>query len=74
MRCGDGIDTDPDVIRHACGMWYYPNDTGSGKPCKFYKKCQNSMKWAIENVEWAKSLHESYLVEKAMKKKIKEKC
>ena len=53
MKCAkNSIDTHTKVINEACGMWYYPNDTGSSKPCKFYTRCQGTIKKALENIEW----------------------
>ena len=64
MKCAkNAIDTHPKVINEACGMWYYPNDTGSSKPCKFYTRCQGTIKKALENIEWCKKYHEEYLKE-----------
>lgn len=68
MKCGkNGIDTHPDVIRCACGIWYYPNETGSSRPCKFYARCQNMIRDGITNIPWVMDKHKEYLESEAVK-------
>ena len=62
MKCAkNAIDTHPDIINTACGIWYYPNESGSGKPCKFFARCQTMIKNNIESTDWVKELHKKYL-------------
>lgn len=65
MRCGDkGIDTAPEIISEGCELMYYPNDTESEKPCKYFVMCQNRVKRLIETEVEPKELHKQYLEEK----------
>lgn len=59
--CSKGFDTHPDIINHGCSIFYYPNETGSGKPCKFFTMCQNGMKRAVKEEPWAIKKHNEYL-------------
>ena len=62
MKCGGkGIDTAPEIIREGCELMYFPNESGSGKPCKFFSMCQKQMKRLIETEAEPMKLHKYYL-------------
>lgn len=59
-KCGvNGIDTHPNIIATACGIFYMPSE--SGNVCKYYAKCQRWIKKVINKDEEPRCLHEKYL-------------
>lgn len=62
MKCGrTGVDTHEEIICQACSIFYYPNDTGTERPCKHFTKCQAWMKKVIEEDDEPRDLHSEYV-------------
>lgn len=62
MQCSErGIDTAPEIIEESCFLFYYPNDTGSARPCKYFTKCQRRVKRLIEMEDEPRELHRKYM-------------